>query len=121
MKAIIAKYNEPKRTFKTVWAGIYGGHYDAIVFFKSKPKKSKEDYDLIDVIDGKYYDMIDNLSLTCGAMWYGDFEELYPDVDLKEYYDRRETEIVEVFQLKLEAAWDKYGELNTINLRADGY
>lgn len=34
---LIAKYNPPKLSYKNVWAGIYGGHYDAIVFFKKKP------------------------------------------------------------------------------------
>lgn len=115
-----AVYKQPKLTFKTVWAGIYGGHYDAIVFFKKKPKLSKGKENFL-THELKYYDMVDNKHLTCGAMWLGDFEELYPTVDIKEYYESRETEIVQVFKLKLQAAWDKYGELNTINLRADGY
>jgi len=117
-----AEFQPPKLSIRKVWAGIYGGHYNCIVFFKSKPKLSKESYGY-EWFDEKYIDMVDNKDLTCGAMWYGDFEQLYPKafLQLKPIFERRRIEIVEVFQIELEAVWDKYNELEKFEFRADGY
>ena len=42
MLAINAKYIKPKTKIKRFWAGTYGGHYSAIVFFKKKPTHLEE-------------------------------------------------------------------------------
>ena len=39
---IKAKYTHPPMQTKKVWAGLYGGHYSIIVFFKEKPKTKEE-------------------------------------------------------------------------------
>jgi hypothetical protein len=119
---LIARYKHPKTKFKRVWVGMYGGHYDIIVFFKRKPKKSKEDYKLIDCIKGKYYDCYDNKDLIVGDMSLCDFEVLYPEVDLSPYLDNgrpKEIEITEVFQIKLEAVWDKYNTIEEYKMHID--
>ena len=119
---IKAKLCPPKTSIKKVWAGIYGGHYDCIVFFKKKPKLSKEAYGY-EWFDEKYIDMVENKDLTCGAMWYADFETLYPEaaIQIRPIFENRRIEIVEVFQIGLEAVWDKYNELERFEFRADGY
>ena len=119
---IKAKLHPPKTSVKKVWAGIYGGHYDCIVFFKAKPKLSKESYGY-NWFNEKYIDMIENKDLTCGAMYYCDFEKLYPNaaLQIKSIYEKRRIEIVEVFQIELEAVWNKYNNLEMFNFRVDGY
>ena len=54
---IKAKYTHPPMETKTVWAGLYGGHYDIIVFFKEKPTPSEDEHN---IIDGEWYDCSDN-------------------------------------------------------------
>lgn len=107
-------------TTKTVWAGMYGGHYDVIVFFKTKPVVSQEQTRSGDNI----YDCLENKDIVVGDMYLSDFREVYPDADLSNYLqdDRpKETEIIEVFRVKLTTLWDKYGKMVTIDCNADGW
>jgi len=104
----------PKLETKTVWVGIYGGHYDAIVFFNKKPKLSKETIGHSNI---RFYDCLDNRDLIIGCMWYGDFKELFPDANLGEAKD---IEIPEVFKLKLRTYWED-DKLKQINFNADGW
>jgi hypothetical protein len=94
---IIAKIKLPKLKTRIVWAGIYGGHYDQIVFFYRQPVKST---------DG-YYDTYDNKDLIAGDMGLSMFKELFPNTDLAKYYDSRGIEIVEVFKMELTTLWEK--------------
>jgi hypothetical protein len=107
---INAKLKLPKTKTKIVWAGLYGGHYDQIVFFKKKPVKSKDPHNHI---DGDWYDCTDNKELIVGDMTLSDFQELYPKVNLKPYLSEigrpKGIEIPEVFKINIEAFWDKYG------------
>jgi hypothetical protein len=122
-----ASLKMPKISTKNIWFGIYGGHYDCITFFDRKPKKSKEDYNLIDVIKGKYYDLLENKQKIVGTMYLSEFEELYPDFDLSFHLVEgnggmrpKAIEIIEVFQLKLQAYWDE-GKMRTINFDCEGW
>jgi hypothetical protein len=41
---LVAKIKIPSIEVRTVWAGIYGGHYDVIGFFSSKPVSEPEEH-----------------------------------------------------------------------------
>jgi len=115
-KIIEANFVLPKSTKKIVWAGTYGGHYNCIVFFKSKPVLSKEHYHLSNIIDGKYYDTYENKNLIIGCMWLEQFQELYPKTNIG---NPEAIEIINVFQIKLEGFFDKYGRLVSFEFNAD--
>lgn len=98
MKKIIAKYSPPELSIRNVWAGLYGGHYDVIVFFKERPNLK---------ID---FPLLENANLIVGAMYLCDFVELYPGVDLSAYTQPNgrplSTEVEDTFQMTLEAYWE---------------
>lgn len=113
-KIVDAKIKFPKLSTKTVWAGVYGGHYDQIVFFSKKPVKSK-DYNV------NLYDCYDNKEIIIGDMGLGEFKELYPGADLSAFLDQsgkpKDIEVVEVFQIRLEAMYDEYGNPSSLTFR----
>lgn len=118
-KIIKANLVMPKTKKKIVWAGIYGGHYNCIVFFKSKPALSKEDYRFeSDTIHGKYYDTTENKDIKIGGMWLEQFEQLYPKANLGK---PKAIEIIEVFQIQIEGVFNKYGKLTSFEFHADGH
>lgn len=101
----IAKYKHPKTQTKKLWVGSYGGHYDALFFFKKKPKKTGELND-----STKYYCIVDNSNLVVGSMYLCDFAELYPDFDMG-LLKPEHIEITKVFQIMFEAVYSPYGDL----------
>jgi hypothetical protein len=114
-----AKLVLPKLETRKVWAGMYGGHYSVIVFFKEKPKLSKKPFHLSNIINGKYYDLYDNKALTIGAMWLPDFERLYPNANVGKPTN---IEITKVFQLELEGVYNEFGRLTTlVYVDAEGF
>jgi len=127
---IKAAFTIPKKKLQTikVWAGVYGGHYDIIVFFKSKPVPSKEEHNYI---DGQWYDCSENKDLIIGDMVLGQFKEYYPDAvkglkpylqdDLNEPGDGRpmEVEIPEVFEMEITTMIDEYGDMEKIDFHTD--
>ena len=125
-----ATFTPTKLKTIVVWAGMYGGHYDVIVFFKEKPEPSKEEHSYI---EGTWYDCGDNKDKIIGAMSLGQFKEYYPDAvkglkpylqdDLNEVGDGRpmEIEIPEVFQMELTTMVDEFGDMDRINFNEDGW
>jgi len=104
MNAIKATLKLPKMKTKTIWAGLYFNHYSQIVFFRKKPKPSKEEHNRI---DGEWFDCLDNKDLIIGGCGVEQFLEWFPDADISQYTDARgwakEIEIPEVFQIKITA------------------
>lgn len=116
----------PKTKKIKAWAGMYGGHYDVIVFFKKKPPLSKEPYYNPNIIDGKYYDLIEarDLGIIIGSLCLPDFKEHYPDADITPYLENERPkgiEIVEVFQIEIEGALDEWGHFRSLVFNVDGY
>lgn len=112
---VIAKYKHPKLTTRKVWAGLYGGHYDVIVFFKEKPK----------MVEGEsYINPAENHDLIIGDMYLNDFYLVFPNADISKYTQDengrpKEIEIPEVFEMKLTSYFDKDGDLGNIRFEAD--
>lgn len=127
--SIKATFTLPKLTTKKVWAGMYGGHYDIIVFFREKPihRMRKDDSKHA---RGKFVDTLaesrrDNI---LGDTGLGYFYEYFPDVDLSKYTQRRkphglprETEIPynDLFELELTAPFNDHGYLEGISFECD--
>lgn len=109
----VAKYVHPKTQTKKLWVGSYGGHYEALFFFKKKPKKTGCLND-----DTKYYCIIDNKELVVGSMYLCDFEELYPDFDMN-LLKPDDIEITNVFPIMFEAVYDSYGDLRDFKYNAE--
>ena len=111
----------PKLTTRKVWAGLYGGHRNVIVFFNEKPKRTAVKDSRF---DPPHYCCLENQDIIAGSMWLGDFKGLFPDFDLKPYLTShgvpKEIEILEVFEMKLTAVWDGNG-LRGSEFHADGW
>jgi len=120
---IKGKITLPELQTKKLWAGIYGGHYDVIVFFKAKPEVSKEVHNHID--GGKWYDCFDNKDLIVGSMALDDFYTLFPDADISEYTQENgrpmAIEIPEVFEIELTSVFDEHGDMEQFNFDLDGW
>ena len=115
---IQAKFSIPKMECKKMWCGIYGGHYEGIVFFKQKPVLIEGQESL----NGRRcYDLSHdkNANVTAGAMSLDEFNVLYPKINVGH---ARDTEITELFQIELEGVFDKQGNLLSFgNYHFDGY
>ena len=131
---IKATFTIPKKKLKTikVWAGMYGGHYDAIVFFKEKPELSEEPCHHVEYNDGYYYDCYDNKSKIIGCMELGQFYEYFPDADLRPHTQQREdtttlggrpldVKISEVFEMELTVMIDEHGDADNLDFDLDGW
>lgn len=132
-----ATFTIPKDKLKTikVWAGMYGGHYDAIVFFKEKPELTTQKHEhgvLFDLGDGYYYDCLENKDKIIGCMALGQFYEYFPDADLRPYTQQREDastlggrpldiEITEVFEMEITVMVDEYGDFDNVDFDLDGW
>lgn len=121
---IQAKLKMPKTKAKTVWAGVYGGHYSTIVFFSTHPIISKEPYNLTDVLNGHYYDLHDNKEKILGSMGLEEFKELYPDADISSIltvnWNPKEVEVTEVAKMRIEAFWED-GHMRSFDFNTEGY
>lgn len=119
-KVTNAKLVLPELEYRKVWAGLYGGHYDVIVFFSKKPAKAKEAYRKGWKV---LYDCLENEKLIVGDMSLCDFRTLYPNVDLTPYTQEngrpKEIEVTEIFQLNLQCTWDKYGKMEDFRFHND--
>lgn len=131
---IKAKLILPKMETHTVWAGMYGGHYDVIVFFHNKPVRSnRENSDMVTLFSEKGekvevypYSPYENKKEVIGAMWLADFFEYFPESveQLKPYLQNgrpRAIEIPEVFKIELTTIFDPRGNMIGMDTGADGY
>lgn len=103
----------PKFETKKVWAGLYGGHFDVIVFFRKKPKATFVERKV------RYIDCLEeyNNKNIIGDMFLGDFRVFYPDADLTPYTQSSgrpkaiEIPSEDIFQIELTTMWDDYGDM----------
>ena len=123
---IKAKLTLPKLETKKVWFGLYGGHYDVIVFFKEKPVKNDEGYYCIHDNGGGQN------SKAIGAMSLPDFYLLYPTADLREHTQQRDSkdtlggrpmdiEIYDVFEMEITTAFNQWGDIYSFHANEDGW
>lgn len=105
------KITFPKLTTKKVWAGMYGGHYDVIIFFHTKPVLSDDETRY-----GQIYDLIDNKDCIAGAMWLPDFHELTGATDMTP----ESIYVVKLHEIQLTAIWDGK-QLRGYDMEADGW
>ena len=124
---IKATYIHPPMQTKVVWAGLYGGHYDIIVFFKEKPKPSAQEHKYI---EGEWYSCSDNSDLIIGDMCLPDFYKCFPTADLRPYTQQREDtktlggrpfsiDIPEVFQIEITTCFDERGDMEGFRFSFD--
>jgi hypothetical protein len=113
----------PELQTKKLWAGMYGGHYDVIVFFKEKPTKTSKDEH--NIIDFDWVECIENKDIIVGSMCLGQFYEIFPDADISEHTreDNRpmEIEIPEVFEIEITTVYDEWGHMVTFKFNEDGW
>ncbi len=91
---------------KKVWAGLYGGHYSIIVFFKEKPKTKEETGSTLDYGN---YDCYDNKDLIIGDMPLEHFLTVFPDANIEQYLETMDIEVEEVFEMEITTCFDKDG------------
>ena len=127
MSKISLSFSPPLKTI-TVWAGLYGGHYDCIILFDQQPTPSKEEHNYI---EGTWYDCSENSEKIIASMELGQFKRCFPGAakalrpylqdDLSEPGDGRpmEIEIPEIFQMELQVPLDKDGFMDRINFSLD--
>lgn len=126
---IKATYKHPPMQTKTVWAGLYGGHYDIIVFFSEKPVPNTRYMPGFD--EGQeWYCCSENETLIIGDMSLPDFYRCFPDADLRPYTQPREDqstlggraleiEIPEVFQIEITTCFDEHGYMEQFKFKED--
>lgn len=123
MKIPKAVMKMPKLETRKVWFGLYGGHYDVIVFFSEKPERIDDNTTRSALHPNGYFCLLANEDVLAGAMWLGVFEEMFPDFDLGPYTTNgrpRDIEVSEVFEMKLTAMWDG-NKLKGMECHADGW
>lgn len=119
MTKLTAKFKLPELQTKTVWVGMYGGHYSAIVFFSEQPV----------ITETTCYD---NRKIIIGCMSLVTFEELYPDNNLIEAFKAKspygttvlypnETEVDVTYKMELTSLFNENGDLYTIDCHLDGW
>ncbi len=121
-----ATFNPPKLKTVKLWAGLYGGHYDMIVFFKKKPKNrmdmqgdARSNGDFVDCLAEQTDENI------FGDMGMGNFEDWFTEVDLTPFTQAngrpRETEVPysDLFQIQLTVPVDEYGQPEPFNMKVD--
>ncbi len=115
------------KTFR-VWCGLYGGHYDIIVFFREKPTHRMDKNDDTRS-NGKYVDLLaegqdGNIFADIAT---GTFEAWFPDADLTNHTDKNnvgrpnDTEIryKDLFQIDLTLPTDENGDPEPIDFHCD--
>lgn len=123
LKAI---FTPPKLKAVKLWAGLYGGHYDIIVFFKKKPTNRMDDNGDARS-NGKFVDCLaendaDNIFADMGT---GNFEIWFPNVDLTPYTQEngrpKDTEIPykDLFRIELMLPLDDYGQPEPFDMKND--
>lgn len=121
-----AKFTPPKMKTIKLWAGLYGGHYDVIVFFHKKPTNRMDDKG--DTRSkGEYVDCLaeHEASNIYGDMGTGNFEIWFPDVDLSPYTQEngrpKDTEVPykDLFRIELTLPVDEYGDAEPFTMKSD--
>jgi hypothetical protein len=115
----------PVRSIK-LWAGLYGGHYDIIVFFKEKPT-NRMSYEEDTLPRGKYVDVYeeDRADNVWSDMSLPDFQEWFPDVDLSRYTQPngrpKDTEVPykDLFEIELTMPLDEFDGPVTLHTDVD--
>ncbi len=115
----------PMRTIR-LWAGLYGGHYDIIVFFNKKPTH-RMTYSTDRDDQGKYVDVYEEkLSENVWSdMALDDFCKWFPHVDLTPYTQAngrpKDTEVPykDLFEIELTMPLDDFDSPKTLNMGVD--
>ena len=99
-----------------MYIGAYGGHFDIIVIYLDKPKKSK-DVDLVGRpiygTDGRYY----TVSTNDWEEWFG-LDILRDAGIVDEAFRPYSTQVTKFIEMKLTACWDK-DDIQGLNFHAD--
>ena len=110
-----ATFKLPKMETKTVWYGClrntygsYGGQYDCILFFKTRPK--------VDPNEGVLPWKESKNGNVCGSMWPDEFESL---TGMK--VAPQDIKVAKLYKLELTAPWDENGNLVQFSTNADGW
>lgn len=106
------------RRYKTAkcWYGLYGGHYNVIVFFKKKPTHYV-DYrtvpNCLDLLEESAHKNI------LGSMYLEDFLEM-SGLDRNDFIPE-DIEIVKVHRIEVTFPADEYGDMETHQFNVDGW
>lgn len=114
-------FNLPVLRPLKLWAGVYGGHYDIIVLFRTKPTRTEETAKGV-VIDCLAEAEADNIAAD---MSLADFTDWFPGVDLSAILHRDgrpkaiEIPADDLVEMELTLPCDERGRIDTINFHAD--
>lgn len=104
----------PKLTTRHVWIGGYGGHYDALVIFHTKPVPSTKDSNYS---KGIWYDCLDNEKNIAGCIEPDTFKELF-GIDVSHVIEA--IEVTKLIEVRLTAVWDE-NRLVSFDFNLDGW
>jgi hypothetical protein len=114
----VANLKLPPITSREVWIGSYGGHYDAIVIFHTKPIKSKDGWNSVTQRSCSMVDLLANKKCIAACMWCCDFEELYPSAKIPA---PKEIEVTTLYKRIIEGFWTDDDRLLFPTFDADGW
>lgn len=106
------KLKMPELSSRPVWIGSYGGHYNCVVIFHTKPSKTKKGSDY------SFVDLLDNKKNIAACMWQCDFEDIYPDAKLP---NPKKIEVTTLYQRTLEGFWTDDNRIEFPVFDADGW
>ena len=112
------------KTFK-LWAGLYGGHYDIIVFFEKPPTHITDKYKYYNGSkdkNGPYVDCLAEFEIgnIFADFYLEDFRTCFPDVDLTPYTQKNgrpraiEVPAKDLFQISLTIPVDQHNNITIL-------
>jgi len=108
----------PVKSVRKVWIGSYGGHYECVVIFHTKPTKKREGWNSVTGRTYSIVDLWDNKTNIAGSMWKCDFDWIYPTAKLP---DPKEIEVTTLYEREIEAFWDERNRMVFAEFTADGW
>jgi len=112
------KLKLPKISSRPVWIGSYGGHYNCIVIFHSKPTKKVNGVNRASWQSYSFVDLLDNKKNIAACMWECDFQEIYPSAKIP---PPKEIEVTTLYKRVIEGFWTEDNRLFFPIFDADGY
>jgi hypothetical protein len=108
----------PATSKREVWIGSYGGHYNCVVIFHTKPAKKVNGRNRASWQSYSYVDLLENKKCIAACMWECDFMDIYPTANIPA---PKEIEVTTLYKRTLWGFWTDDNRIEFPVFNADGY
>lgn len=112
------KMKLPLLSKRKVWIGSYGGHYECVIIFHTKPTKKKDGWNSLTQKNYSIVDLLDNKKNIAASMWKCDFDWIYPDSNIP---PPKAIEVTTLYEREIEGFWDDDNRMIFAEFTADGW